>query len=152
MTDTTAILNSQVKNITSDAMSGRKTQELERFKSSLSDRDLAEIDHVATEFESVFLSQMLKPMFKELKTDGPFGGGHAEEVFRGLLIDEMGKEFAATGGIGIADIVRKELIEMQGRIVEGRALSQGGKANDNPALQADAYLKAHKAQPESDQK
>ncbi len=71
------------------------------------------IRETAEEFESVFLSSMLSQMFAGLPTDGPFGGGHAEETFRGMLIEQYGKEIAATGGIGIADEVARELLRLQ---------------------------------------
>lgn len=71
------------------------------------------IQATAEEFEAVFLSTMLSQMFTGLPTDGPFGGGHAEETFRGMLIEQYGKEIAATGGIGIADEVARELLRLQ---------------------------------------
>lgn len=67
----------------------------------------------AREFEAVFLSQMLAPMFAGIKTDGPFGGGHAEEIFRSMLIEETGKTISRAGGIGIADAVYRQLLIYQ---------------------------------------
>ncbi|MFQ5347668.1 MAG: rod-binding protein [Rhodothalassiaceae bacterium] len=67
----------------------------------------------AEDFEAVFLGQMLRPMFKGLATDGLFGGGHAEEIYRSLLIDEMGRSIAKSGGVGIADAVYRELVSIQ---------------------------------------
>ncbi len=68
----------------------------------------------AEDFESVFVSQMMEPMFQGLKTDGMFGGGSGEQVFRSLMIQEVGKEISAGGGIGIADAVYGEMLRMQG--------------------------------------
>jgi Rod binding domain-containing protein len=34
-------------------------------------------------------------------------------VFRSLLFQEYGKQAAKTGGIGIADMVQKEILRMQ---------------------------------------
>jgi len=68
----------------------------------------------AEDFESVFVSQMMEPMFQGLKTDGMFGGGSGEQVFRSLMIQEVGKEISAGGGIGIADSVYGEMLRMQG--------------------------------------
>lgn len=76
-------------------------------------RDKAQLREAAEEFEATFMSQMLKPMFKGLKTDGPFGGGHAEKVYRNMLVQEIGKEMSRAGGIGIADSVYQELLRMQ---------------------------------------
>jgi len=67
----------------------------------------------AEEFEAVFLGRMLAPMFEGLSTDGPFGGGHAETVYRAMMVDEMGKSIARSGGIGIADAVYQELLRLQ---------------------------------------
>lgn len=67
----------------------------------------------AIEFESVFLSQMLAPMFNGISADGPFGGGQGETVYRSLLVDEYGKLMSQTGGIGLADSVMREILKHQ---------------------------------------
>lgn len=67
----------------------------------------------AERFETSFISQMLKPMFEGLQTDGPFGGGEAEATWRSFLIDAMAKETVNAGGIGLADSVVAEMIRMQ---------------------------------------
>jgi Rod binding domain-containing protein len=67
----------------------------------------------AERFETSFLSQMLKPMFEGLETDGPFGGGEAEGTWRGFLIDAMAEQTVRAGGIGLADTVVAEMIRMQ---------------------------------------
>lgn len=67
----------------------------------------------AEEFEAVFLSTMLAPMFEGLGQDNMFGGGPGEETYRSLLVDEYGKSIAKSGGLGIADAVERELLRMQ---------------------------------------
>lgn len=69
---------------------------------------------VAQQFERMFISEMLRPMFEGLETDGPFGGGNAEATFRPMLIDQYSDAIAKGGGIGIADSVLKEILRMQG--------------------------------------
>ena len=76
----------------------------------------------AQEFESVFISQMLTPMFEGIKTDGMFGGGSSEDIYKSMMLEEYGKLIAANGGIGIASSVKTEIIEMQ-------AKQQGGVIN-----------------------
>ena len=68
---------------------------------------------VAEEYEGVFLSQMMKPMFEGIETDGVFGGGQAEKMFRSLQIDEYGKSLARSGGVGIADEVMRQMLQAQ---------------------------------------
>ena len=78
-------------------------------------RDLARTRHAAEEFEAVFLSQMLGHMFSGIRTDGFFGGGQSEGMFRSLMINEYGRLISQSGGIGIADAVMAEMLEMQER-------------------------------------
>lgn len=63
------------------------------------------------EFESVFLSEMLKSMWKDVESDNLFGGGEAENTYRSLMIDEYGKAIAQHGGIGLAERVMQDLIK-----------------------------------------
>ncbi len=67
----------------------------------------------AEQFEAVFLSQMLQPMFETVPTDSFMGGGQAESVYRGMMVEEMGKSLAKQGGIGIADSVYREILKLQ---------------------------------------
>ena len=73
----------------------------------------AQIEKAAQEFESVFLAEMLKPMFSPLKPDPLFGGGKGEEVFQGFMIQEYGKMMSDRGGIGLAEHVKAEMIRIQ---------------------------------------
>ena len=73
----------------------------------------AQIDSVAQDFESMFLSEMMKPMFEGIEPDPMFGGGQAEDVYKSFMIDEYGKLMARTGGIGIADHVKRQLLRLQ---------------------------------------
>ena len=52
-------------------------------------------------------------MFEGIKTDGPFGGGQGEEMFRSLMVDEYGKQIAARGGFGLAAKMQAELLKHQ---------------------------------------
>lgn len=73
----------------------------------------AEITAKAEEFEAVFLSQMLKHMFAGIETNEAFGGGTGEDVFKDMMTDEYGKIIARTGGIGVADHVKAEMLRLQ---------------------------------------
>lgn len=65
------------------------------------------------EFEAIFLSQMLAPMFETIEEDPMFGGGPGESMYRSLLVEEYGNILAQTGGIGLADHLQQELIRLQ---------------------------------------
>jgi peptidoglycan hydrolase FlgJ len=72
-----------------------------------------EAGKAAEEFEAIFISQMLAPMFSGIESDSTFGGGSAEETYRGMLTNEYGKLISKAGGLGIADAVKSELIRAQ---------------------------------------
>lgn len=73
----------------------------------------AKMRETAEQFEASFISQMLKPMFEGVKTDGPFGGGDAEETWRSFMIEAMAKQTVKAGGIGLADQVVAQMLKMQ---------------------------------------
>lgn len=76
-------------------------------------RPRGSIDQTAEDFESFFISQFVNLMFQGLPTDGPFGGGNSETIFRSLLADQYAAELAKGGGFGIAEQVKREMLKMQ---------------------------------------
>jgi len=80
--------------------------------------DMQRIEETARDFEAMFLTEMMRPMFEGIETNEMFGGGKGEEIFRGMLLDEYGKDMAATGSLGIADLVKQQLIDMQSKASE----------------------------------
>jgi flagellar protein FlgJ len=83
--------------------------------------DARRMRETAEQFEASFLSQMLKPMFEGLDTNGLFGGGEAEATWRSFLIDAMAQQTVRAGGIGLADTVMAEMIRMQSEQSAGAA-------------------------------
>ena len=68
---------------------------------------------VAQQFEGVLMSQMLNEMFEGISTEGMFGGGPGEEMFRSMMVDEYGKQITKQGGMGLTDAVTKQLLSHQ---------------------------------------
>jgi len=74
----------------------------------------AAIDDAAKDFEAVFLTEIMKPMFESVHEPDPlFGGGQGEKIFNGFMVQEYGKLMAERGGIGIAEKVKAELMRIQ---------------------------------------
>lgn len=67
----------------------------------------------AKELEGVFLNTLVAEMFKGLETDSMFGGGHAEETWRGMMAEQYASDMAQAGGVGLADQIVAALIETQ---------------------------------------
>jgi flagellar protein FlgJ len=73
-----------------------------------------QIDKVANDFESMFIGQMLEPMFEgDSIGESAFGDSTSGDVYKSLMMDEYGKQITRAGGIGIADFVKKELLKLQ---------------------------------------
>ncbi|MBP7336636.1 rod-binding protein [Niveispirillum sp.] len=72
-----------------------------------------DVGKAAQEFEAVFLSQMLSQMWQGVESDETFGGGEAENTWRGMMVEEYGKQISKAGGLGLADQVKAEMIRMQ---------------------------------------
>lgn len=76
-------------------------------------RNAAAARKAAEDFEAVFINEFLGSMFDGIDTDGPFGGGPGEGMFRSMMLDEYAKKLAHQGGFGLADSVMRELTMMQ---------------------------------------
>ena len=72
---------------------------------------LKEIKKVAQDFEAMYLSLMLKSMRQTVAEDKVTGGGKAEETYRFLLDQEYTNAAAKRGGVGIAKMIEKELLQ-----------------------------------------
>ena len=79
----------------------------------LSAKTVAAAQKAAKEYEGVFISQFLGSMFEGISTDGPFGGGQGEAMFRSLMLDQYGKQIQAHGGFGLAAAMTKQLLAQQ---------------------------------------
>ena len=67
----------------------------------------------AREFESMFLAEMLAPMFESLDADGLGGGGLGERIFRPMLVERYAEAISRSGGVGLADSIVAELNRLQ---------------------------------------
>ncbi len=75
-----------------------------------------EAGKAAGEFEAVFISQMLAPMWAGVGADNYMGGGSAEDTYHSMLVNEYGKLMSKAGGLGIADAVKREMLKMQEKL------------------------------------
>jgi Rod binding domain-containing protein len=73
-----------------------------------------QIKKTAHDFEAAFLTEMLKPIFEGVETSAPFGGGAGEAAFKSFLTEAVAKQMAASGGVGLADDLQRQMLKMQG--------------------------------------
>ncbi len=83
-------------------------------KSALPAPVMKKIDEASKSFESMFMSQMMQFMWAGgQEADETFGGGHGEEMWRGMLVQEFGKISTEGKGMGLASSVRDQMIRLQ---------------------------------------
>lgn len=76
--------------------------------------DPAKLWKTARDFEAMALGEFLKPMFETVDTkNNLFGGGDAEKTWKPMLVDEIGKQIAASGGLGLAGPIHDAMLRMQ---------------------------------------
>lgn len=109
----TGYIQQIIDNSTAQLRDSNVTRNLEALASSQTEGVPKDIKQAATEFEAVFISHMLQFMFSGVESDEIFGGGYAEEVYRSMLVDEYGQVMSRTGGIGISEVVQRQLMELQ---------------------------------------
>ncbi len=60
-------------------------------------------------FESMFLQMMWKEMRGTVQEDALFGESQGEKIFKDMLDTEMVDRMSAAGGVGLADMMYKQL-------------------------------------------
>ncbi len=74
----------------------------------------AKLRKSAEDFTAVALDELLKPMFDGAdNADSAFGGGAAERTFKPMMITEIAKQMARSGGLGIAEPVYQQMLRLQ---------------------------------------
>lgn len=79
----------------------------------------AKIAETAENFEAFFITKMMESMFEGVSTDGMFGGGNAEKIYRSLLLDQYGQQMAKTGQVGVKDDIMRSILQMQEAAASG---------------------------------
>jgi Rod binding domain-containing protein len=69
----------------------------------------AELKQVAQNFESIFIQMMFKEMRNSVEKSNLFGNSQATEFFESMKDEEMSKQLAASGGIGLGNMVYQSL-------------------------------------------
>jgi peptidoglycan hydrolase FlgJ len=103
----------------------------------------ANVSAAAQDFEAMFATQLLKPMFDTIPVNGVFGGGHGEEIMRTFMLQEYGKMIAKTGCLGIAPQVKREMLRAQESAkARGASLAPAKNQGANAHIQSEgsAYV------------
>jgi len=101
----------------------------------------AELKKAVTEFEALFLNQMLKVMRDTVVKSDLFHGGSGEEIYNSLFDTELSGQMAKGGGIGLGKVL---LGQLEGNLAAaaGQDVRAVEKALENkPGLQPAVAIK-----------
>lgn len=74
----------------------------------------AKLHKTADDFESMFLEQAFDRITQNTGQDGPLGeGGTGGSVYRSMLMKEYAGQVTKSGGVGIADQVYRQMLQLQ---------------------------------------
>ncbi len=74
-------------------------------------RDPQQLKQVAQQFEAIFIQQMFKEMRNTVPDAGLLEKGNADDIYTQLQDAEAAKMMAQHGGIGLADLMLKQLLD-----------------------------------------
>ncbi len=86
-------------------------ESFEKFlQKAQSDKDDEQLKAACREMEAYFIQQLYKTMRTSTQLgEGIITKGQHEEIFEDMLIEEQSKEATKAGGIGLADMLYKQL-------------------------------------------
>lgn len=81
----------------------------EMLKAAQEEKDEKKLQETCKELEAVFVNMMFKQMQSTIQKSKLIDGGFGEEVYNDMLLEEYSKEATSGNGIGLAQIMYKQL-------------------------------------------
>ena len=66
-----------------------------------------------TEFEALFMSQMLKSMRQTIPQTGFLGKGLGEDVYQGLMDQELSQKLSQSKGLGLGKVIYRQMLKRE---------------------------------------
>jgi peptidoglycan hydrolase FlgJ len=82
-------------------------------KSGVSGIDKEKLKKACTEFESLFINQLLQFMRKTVPSSKPGVLGSGKDVYQSLFDQELSKSMAKRGGLKIGEMVYKQMVRRE---------------------------------------
>ena len=93
------------------AVTGESFEDM--LQSAQAAQDYAAIRSASIEFESYFIQTMFREMRRTLTSDenSLIPRSHAEEIFQEMLDEQVARNAATVGGIGLADMIVRQFTQ-----------------------------------------
>lgn len=83
-----------------------------------------QLKKVCADFESIFISQLLKNMRSSVEESNLFGNVTGSDIYQNLFDTEISKKIAHGGGLGLADILYRSLSSRLSKVESAQEPSQ----------------------------
>ena len=106
----------------------KKLNQLGNQASTSEAKTAEEIEKVAREFESLFVQRLLESMRKMVPKSGLFDS-YANDMYESMLFEEVAKETSKEKGMGLADMINKDLNRLNEKILQAKGKIQISPTN-----------------------
>jgi flagellar protein FlgJ len=76
--------------------------------------DQGKLEKACDDFEALFVKYMMQQMRKTIPKDGLIGQSQAENIYTGMLDDEVAKSVSHGRGLGLAKAMYEQMAALQG--------------------------------------
>lgn len=101
-----------LKSKAEEAKEGAFESQLEK---AIKDKDEEKLKKACRDLEAVFVNMMFKQMRNTIQKSQLMGGGYAEGMYEDMLYEKYAEEASKNKGIGIGDILYKQLSKNMNR-------------------------------------
>lgn len=101
-----------------------------KLRSGAKDRDPETIKQVARQFEALFTQMLLKASHSDDTASNDLLGGSGSDTYRDIYDQQMAAQLSSGKGLGLADLLARQLIGAQKAVAEG-ATSAGSTTSLN---------------------
>ena len=92
-----------------------------------------QLKSLSKQFESIFVHQLLKSMRSTVQKTGLFDS-HATSMYESLHDEEIAKLMTEQKGIGLADVIYRDLVRLEGKTKKARSEIGISAQKINPAV------------------
>jgi peptidoglycan hydrolase FlgJ len=97
---------------------------LSRLKTQSKEDPSTALNEVAKQFESVFVSMMMKEMRNTLPKDGMFSSNEMEN-YQEMFDQQLALDLSRNGGLGLADLISRQMAMGQGFETDASTVNTG---------------------------
>jgi flagellar protein FlgJ len=118
----------RIDNLTQNLIASAQTQKVQadddtfktRLEAAMSEKNKDKLRTVCQDFESIFLNMMLQSMRDTVPKSEFLGQNKGREMFEGMLDQELTKGMSKTGGVGLADMLFRQLTINQSKPISDK--------------------------------